>query len=111
MDVDGGVCITTSPSFAVSEASTLEIWYFHGQRDAGDDPSGDYFRIEVSTNGGSTWSNLVSIGDVATNASWTQATTSIAAGSTVQVRVHASDGSGPGDLVEGGIDDLSICPN
>ena len=109
-DVDGGNCILESPSFNVTEASDLSVWYFHGQRDAGDDASGDFFRLEVSTNGGASYSPLVSIGDVQNVASWTQATTTIPAGSNVRLRVQVSDGAGPGDIVEGGIDDLSICP-
>ncbi len=109
-DVDGGNCILESPSWSVAEASDLSIWYFHGQRDAGDDASGDFFLLEVSTNGGGSYSPLVSIGDVRTVAAWTEATTSIPAGSDVRLRVQVSDGAGPGDIVEGGIDDLSICP-
>ena len=31
------------------------------------------------------------------------------AGSDVRLRVQVSDGAGPGDIVEGGIDNLSIC--
>jgi len=108
-DVDGGNCIAESPNYAVAEASDLSIWYFHGQRDAGDDPSGDFFELEISTNGGSTWSTLASVGDQQTDATWTEATASVPAGSTVKLRVQVSDGSGPGDLVEAGLDDLSIC--
>lgn len=108
-DVDNGVCILESPTFSVSEASTLSVWYFHGQRDAGDDPGGDFFLLEVSTDGGASYSSVVSFGDVTSNAVWTEATASIPAGSDVRLRVQASDGAGPGDLVEGGIDDLSIC--
>jgi|GEM_PF-1312793 len=110
-DVDGGNCILGSPTWSVAADSTLSVWYFHGQRDAGDDPSGDFFRLEVSTNGGSTWTTIASNGDSTSNAAWTQVTYPIPAGSTVQVRVQASDGAGPGDLVEAGIDDLSICDN
>ena len=86
------------------------MWYFHGQRDAGDDSAGDFFLLEVSTDGGATYSNLVAFGDVQNVASWTEATTTIPAGSNVRLRVQASDGAGPGDIVEGGIDDLAICP-
>ena len=109
-DVDGGNCILESPTFNVVDASDLSIWYFHGQRDAGDDASGDFFLLEVSTDGGSNYSPLVSIGDVQTVAAWTEATTTIPAGSDVKLRVQVSDGAGPGDIVEGGIDDLTICP-
>ncbi|REJ79931.1 MAG: hypothetical protein DWQ36_01475 [Acidobacteria bacterium] len=108
-DVDGGNCVLESPTWPVSEASELSVWYFHGQRDTGDDPSGDFFRLEISTNGGASYTPLVSIGDVRTQAVWTEATRSIAAGSNVKLRLQVSDGAGPGDLIEGGIDDLSIC--
>ena len=77
--------------------------------DAGDDASDDFFRLEYSTNSGSSWSTLASNGDSTSNASWAEATATIPAGSNVQLRVQCSDGAGPGDLVECGIDDVSIC--
>ena len=49
--------------------------------------------------------------DQTVNAAWTQATTTVPAGSNVTLRVQVSDGPGPGDLVEAGIDDFSICPS
>ncbi|MDY7094410.1 MAG: M36 family metallopeptidase [Acidobacteriota bacterium] len=110
-DVDGGNCIAESSTTSVAEASDVSIWYFHGQRDAGDDPSGDFFLLEISTDGGSTWSTLASAGDVTSNAVWTEATTTVPAGSDVRFRVQASDGTAGGDLVEAGVDDISICPS
>ena len=110
-DVDGGNCILSSPTWSVADASTLSVWYFHGQRDAGDDPSGDFFRLEVSTDGGASWTAIASNGDSTSNAAWSLATHPIPAGSSVRLRVQASDGPATGDLVEAGIDDLSICPN
>jgi hypothetical protein len=108
-DVDGGNCILRSPTFAVADASTLSVAYFHGQRDAGGDPGGDFFSLDVSTDGGATFSPIASAGDATSNAVWTNATTSIPAGSNVVLRVQCSDGPASGDLVECGIDDLSIC--
>jgi subtilisin family serine protease len=110
-DVDGGNCILTSPSWTAGAASTLSVWYFHGQRDQGGDASGDFFRLEYSTNGGSTWNLLASRGDQTTNAAWTNATAQIASGATVTLRVQCSDGTATGDLIECGIDDVSICEN
>ncbi|MEE8526116.1 MAG: M36 family metallopeptidase, partial [Thermoanaerobaculia bacterium] len=110
-DVDGGNCILGSPTWSVSAASTLSVAHWHGQRDAGDDPSGDFFFLEYSTNGGSSWSTMASNGDSTSNAAWGTATAQIPAGSTVALRVQCSDGAGPGDLVECGIDDVSICDN
>ena len=93
-DVDGGTCTVTSPAYSVAAASDLSIWYFFGQRDAGDDAN-DGFLLEVSTNGGTSWSTLQSFGDVTVNAAWTEATTSIPAGSDVRIRVSATDAAGP----------------
>ncbi len=108
-DVDGGNCILGSPSWSVTNASTLSVNYFHGQRDAGDDASGDFFLLEYSLNGGSSWNTQASNGDTVSNAAWTNATAAIPAGSNVQLRVQCSDGAGPGDIIECGIDDVSIC--
>ncbi|MEM9593333.1 MAG: hypothetical protein AAGD06_03680, partial [Acidobacteriota bacterium] len=108
-DVDGGTCVVLSPVYSVSEASNVSAWYFHGQRDAGTD-AGDFFSLEMSTDGGSTWSTLASYGDVTVNAAWTEATGTVAAGSSVRFRVQVADGPAAGDLVEAGIDDVSICP-
>ena len=110
-DVDGGNCILGSPSWSVSAASTLSVAYWHGQRDSGDDASGDFFRLEYSTNGGSSWNTMASNGDSRSVASWSNATAQIPAGSNVQLRVQCSDGAGPGDIIECGIDDVSICDN
>jgi hypothetical protein len=110
-DVDNGNCILGSPPtpWSVPTASTLSVWYWHGQRDAGDDPSGDFFRLEYSINGGATWTTLASRGDQTTTPVWTNVTAPIPAGSQVKLRMQCSDGPGPGDLVECGIDDFSIC--
>lgn len=110
-DVDGGECILESPTITVNEASILNMAYFHGQRDAGDD-AGDFFALEVSTNGGSSYQPIVNIGDVQSVGAWSNApATNIAAGSQVRIRLRVADGSAGGDLIEAGLDDVSICPN
>ena len=108
-DVDDGECAVRSPDYQITQDAQLSIWYYHGQRDQGDDPSGDYFELEYRINGGS-WVDMVRIGDVTINASWTEATANIPAGSTLRIRAKASDGPSTGDLVEAGLDDLLICP-
>ncbi len=110
VDVDGGLCVVESPVYSVAEDSDVSIWYFHGQSETGDDPGGDYFLLEISTDGGANFSNLASIGDVATDAVWTEATATVAAGSSVQFRVQVSDGTADGSLIEAGVDDVLICP-
>ena len=110
-DVDNGVCVALSPIINVANTSTLSVDWFHGQRDTGDDINGDFYRLEYSTDGGASYSPLINIGDVRTQAQWDNASTSISAGSTVRLRVSASDGGSAGDLIEGGIDSVSICPD
>lgn len=65
--------------------------------------------MELSGNGGASWSTLVSVGDQATNAVWTKVTANVTGGSSVKLRMSASDGSSAGDLVEAGLDDFKIC--
>ncbi len=111
-DVDGGVCTALSPLVLASGRPSVQItlWYYHGQRDQSDDVSGDFFNIDLSTDGGSTFTtNLVSNGDVTSNAAWRQVTTTVANPGDLVLRVQASDGAGPGDLVEAGLDDIVIC--
>ena len=107
-DVDNGTAITTSPVYPIAQNSQLSLWYFFGQRDAGDDGSGDFFTIEYSLNSGSTYTTLVTLGDVILNANWTETTVFIPASSDLVIRVTVSDGPGNGDIIEGGIDDLQI---
>ncbi|MBX2857759.1 MAG: S8 family peptidase [Cellvibrionaceae bacterium] len=110
-DVDGGNCIARSPIYSVSQDSTLSMAVFHGQRDSGDDAN-DFFLVEVSTDGGVSFETLASNGDNQFSAQdWVPLSTEVAAGDQVVVRVQCSDGAGPGDLIECGIDDVNICSN
>ena len=106
-DVDGGNCILNKDAISVSSSSTLSFNYFHGQRDTGDDASGDFFNVQYRVNGGA-WQTVVSNGDSRSTASWTPASTTVPAGN-IELRVQCSDGAGPGDIIECGIDDVSIC--
>jgi hypothetical protein len=116
-DVDAGIAATRSPAIDLSAYSFahLSLMYFHGQRDTGDDPIGDFFRIDLSNDGGSSFPvNLVLVGDVTTSPSWHSLEVDledvIALTDQMMLRVQAADGAGPGmgDIVEGGIDDLLI---
>ena len=109
-DIDGGECNAVSPKYDVTVKSELSAWYFHGQRDTGGDPgpNGDYFHLELSLNNGA-WNALVSNGDVTHRAVWTEVKAQIPADSSVRLRIRAADGTASGDLVEAGIDDISIC--
>lgn len=112
-DVDGGTCEALSSVVPAAPGSTITVSldYFHGQRDAGDDPS-DGFSIEV-LNDGVVVDTLVLLGDDTSNAAWTNASTTfeLADDGNLQLRVRATDGASAGDLVEAGIDNIRICSN
>jgi len=113
-DVDNGVSATRSPiiNLAGQDAARLVMSYFHGQRDPGND-AGDFFRIHLSNDGGATWpATLVSIGDVTTAPAWRELQVDLEdmlpLTGQMRLRIQASDGPAVGDIVEGGIDDLTI---
>ncbi len=111
-DVDGGVAATRSPAYDLSGYSSvvLELDYFFGQRDSGDD-SGDFFKISLSNDGGSSYPvDLVSIGDQLSSGDWNSLEVEVEnllpLTSQMVLRVQAADGTATGDIVEAGIDEL-----
>ncbi|MBD3337082.1 MAG: hypothetical protein GF355_16325, partial [Candidatus Eisenbacteria bacterium] len=113
-DVDGGVSATRSPVLDLSGVveARLQLNYFFGQRDWGDD-SGDYFRLQLSNDGGASYpADLVSFGDETHAAIWTPLALNLedelALTGQMRLRVMAADGSSTGDIVEAGVDDIVI---
>jgi hypothetical protein len=115
-DVDAGTAATRSPVLNLSGVShaQLDLMYFHGQRDAGDD-AGDGFRIDVSNDNGGSWVNLVQVGDVNYTAIWRNFRTNLEdllpLTSQMLLRVQAADpggSGGTGDIVEAGLDDVYL---
>ncbi len=111
-DVDGGTCETLSPSVNVGAGTlvTAFVDYYHGQRDGGDD-AGDGFSIElIDGDTNALLATVVSIGDVVNEAVWgTVWAQHGSAPENVRLRVRATDGTGGGDLVEAGLDNIQIC--
>ncbi|MDM7916763.1 MAG: M14 family zinc carboxypeptidase [Candidatus Eisenbacteria bacterium] len=114
-DVDVGIAAIRSPDFDLSGCPDvrLSMNYFHGQRDAGDDPGGgDFFRIDVSPNAGGTWVNLLHLGDVASAAIWQNLVVNLAQlipiTNQVRFRIQVSDRMTAVDTIEGGIDDFTL---
>ncbi|MCP3917651.1 MAG: hypothetical protein GY711_19060 [bacterium] len=101
-DVDGGETTLTSPVFDASSLTnpTITYWLWYS---ATNDP----FRVQVSNNGGSSWSNAITL----TNGTggWNQRSIDLASvvplSSTMQVRFVAADLQG-GSIVEAAVDDI-----
>ncbi len=116
-DVDTGIAASRSGDFDLSAYTSvrLAVNYFMGQRDSGDDPNGDFFRLDVSPNAGGSWVNLVQLGDVATRPDWRNLVVEledyIPLTNAVRFRVQAADAGPANDIVEGGIDDFYLYDN
>ena len=108
-DVDGGETILTSPVIDASAGGTLRFSYWVGDIGGSELGSEDYFRVQLSTNGGSTWQTIRDI-NIATN-SWSNDSEiiggAIPATSQLRIRFIAADNT-PGDVVECGIDAISL---
>lgn len=112
-DVDGGVTILLSPVLDLSGLSQAVLSYqrWFSNRDLGED-AGDFFKADVSQDGGATWVNLETLGTNDTAASWVRREFKlhevIALTSQVRIRFQASDGPATGNLIEAAVDEVRI---
>jgi len=106
-DVDGGVTILTSPVFDLSSGGVLNYAYW--MNDATNTIGAeDYFRMEISTDGGSNW-NVAR--NYTASGSWRTESIDIGAefGNTSQLRIRfAAAENDPGDVLECAVDAISI---
>jgi hypothetical protein len=121
-DVDGGRTILTSPAFNLSgfNPSFVTINYNRWfNNNAGSNPYDDAFRIEASSDNGTTWvpAETVGPGSAANSTevsggwrsvSWSLASRGLAATSGFRIRFIAEDAGVGGSIVEAAIDDLRI---
>jgi hypothetical protein len=112
-DVDYGEVEAISPTFDASGLNSvqLDLWRWFYNRDLGED-SQDYFAIDVSNNGGSTWTNLETLDTNTSENVWTQVVFNlesfVALTDNMVVRVRASDGASTGNIIEAAIDEVII---
>ncbi len=102
-DVDGGQTVLTSPVFDFSSGGTISYAYW--MNDETNTIGGeDFFRVEVSTNGGSTWAIAR---DYSASTNWRTDSIDVGSefGNTSQfrMRVIAAEND-PGDVLECGLD-------
>lgn len=106
-DVDGGHTTLVSPVFDLAGANWAEIsyWRYYVLETSYD----DVFRVDLSNDGGSTWTNLET---VSATSGWTEARFALGDGSpllTDQMRLRfVAEDIGTGSLVEALIDDVRI---
>jgi hypothetical protein len=106
-DVDGGDTVMTSPVFDFSGGGTVSFSYW---MDDSTNTIGaeDYFRMEVSTNNGSSWTTARSFTPAT---SWRTDSVDIGAefGNTSELRIRfAAADNDPGDVLECGVDAIDF---
>ncbi|MEM7455786.1 MAG: hypothetical protein AAF456_15645, partial [Planctomycetota bacterium] len=114
-DVDGGSTILTSPVFDATTTQgdawiSYQRWY---SNNFGNSPFADVFVVEISNNGGASWTNLETVGPGGAEASggWFSKDFRVADVITptnnMRIRFNASD-LGDGSVVEAGVDGFKV---
>jgi hypothetical protein len=120
-DVDGGTTVLLSPVFDLSGRADAVVsywrWYSNGVSTTGQ--YNDTFRVDVSLDGGTNWTNAETIGpgdnsdpDVQPGwrfAAWSLSSLGLTPTSQVRVRFVAED-AGAASIVEAALDDFAISP-
>jgi subtilisin family serine protease len=109
-DVDGGKTTLLSPvwNLAGYQNALLDLWTWY-TNDEGNNPGGDYFVIDVSSDGGTNWVNLLNTREsweYWKNQSW-MLESYIPLTGQVRLRIIAQDQS-PGSIVEAAVDDVCL---
>ena len=110
-DVDGGKTTLYSPVYDMSggEAVAVRFWRWFSN-DQGNNPGEDHWDVDVSNDGGVTWTAVEHT--LASAATWTErqflVTDYFTAPQRVQLRFTARDEGAGGSLVEAGVDDFLI---
>jgi hypothetical protein len=109
-DVDGGRTTLRSPLFSLlgMESPVVKFSYWYSN-DLGSNPGADFFRAQISADGGATWMNLINT--AASTNGWT--TVSVRVGDFVtptdrMLLQFIAEDAGPGSLVKAAVDDISI---
>lgn len=113
-DVDGGSTTLRTPILDMSSLNDPTVSYYRWySNDQGASPNADVFVVEISNDGGSSWSLVESVGPSGTGTAggWIQHAFSVSSILTptaqMQMRFIASD-LGSGSIVEAAVDDFEI---
>ncbi len=112
-DVDGGQTTLTSPTLDLSGGDSLISYWRWYSNTAGSSPNADVFVIDVSADGGGTWTNVETIGPAGpgTSGGWIRhqfrVSDFVAPTANVKMRFIASD-LGGGSIIEAALDDFRV---
>ena len=112
-DVDDGVVILLSPIYDLTGLDGAMVSYYRwfALSEPGTD-SGDFFKADISDDGGASWANLETLDSNEPVPAWTQRSFRleefIELTDQVQFRFQAADGVADGSIVEAAIDELRI---
>jgi bacillopeptidase F len=109
-DVDGGHTTLRSPLFDLTELTNpLLKFAYDYSNELGSNPGSDFFRTQISNDGGTTWTNLINT--AASTHGWKTVSVKVAdflpPTKDMMLQFIAED-DGPGSLVEAAVDDISI---
>jgi len=111
-DIDGGTTTLVSPVFSLCGDATISYWRWYSNG-TGAAPGADVFVIQVSNNGGSSWTTVETVGPNGpdTVGGWIQhafaVSDFVSPSSQMRMRFVASD-LGDGSVVEAAIDDFQV---
>lgn len=112
-DIDGGATTLTSPNIDLSSGDArIGYWRWYSN-DEGASPNADVFRVDISNNGGSSWTSVEVVGPTGPQASggWFfyefLVSDVIAPTGSMRMRFIAAD-EGSGSIVEAAIDDFAV---
>ncbi|QDV08594.1 LVIVD repeat protein [Planctomycetes bacterium Poly30] len=113
-DVDGGTTTLLTPVIDMASLDAPIVSYFRWySNDQGGAPNADVFRVEISNNGGSSWTLVEQVGPsgAGTSGGWIEHSFEVSSlvtpTSQMRMRFIASD-LGTGSIVEAAIDDFKV---
>ncbi|MBU1921118.1 S8 family serine peptidase [bacterium] len=109
-DVDGGQTTLRSPTFNLRELDEPELTFYYAySNDKGGQKGGDFFRAQISNDGGATWTDLIRT-SVSTNG-WKEVSLKLndfTSSTDNMILQFIADDRPPATLVEAAVDEIKI---
>jgi hypothetical protein len=109
-DVDGGRTTLQTPVFNLSELIDPVLYFaYYYTNDQGENSGGDFFRVQISSDGGQNWVNLIN--SSASPRAWQEVSFTVSDFVTPSAQMliqFIAEDNAPASLVEAAVDDISI---